>query len=99
MRVADEFGVFVTTREGETITSLLRRFKRKVTKSEVLKEYREHTEYLKPGVKKRRKQKESRSREEKEKLKMERDAVKRTNTKKKFITVNKEKNNETVTSD
>lgn len=97
MRVADEFGVFVTTRDGETITSLLRRFKRKVTKSEVLKEYRAHTEYLKPGVKKRRKQKESRSREEKEKLKMERDAVKRTNMKKKFIP--KEKNNENVTGD
>ena len=97
MRVADEFGVFVTTRDGETITSLLRRFKRKVTKSEVLKEYRAHTEYLKPGVKKRRKQKESRSREEKEELKMERDAVKRTNMKKKFIP--KEKNNENVTGD
>lgn len=71
MRDTDDFGIMVTCREGETITSLLRRFKRKVSKSEVLKEFKRHTEFLKPSVKKKRKVKEARARVEKERLKNE----------------------------
>ena len=98
MRESDEFGVFVMTRDGETITSLIRRFKRKVSKAGVLKEFREHTEFLKPSVKKKRKQKEARSREEKERIKSEKDNVKREVKKKKFMK-SRETINENVTSD
>ena len=72
-----EFGICVTTRESESIESLLRRFKRKVTKSEILKEYRDHTEYLKPSVKKRKKSLDARRRDLKELAKAEKDMQKR----------------------
>lgn len=99
MRETDSFGVFVVAREGENITSLLKRFKRKVTKAEVLKEFREHTEFLKPGVKKRKKQKEARSRAEKELLKMEKDNVKKGYKKHNVTKIKKENNNENIASD
>lgn len=76
-----EFGICVVARESESIESLLRRFKRKVTKSEILKEYRDHTEYLKPNVQKRKKSMDARRRDLKEQAKAEKDMQKR---KKKF---------------
>ena len=76
-----EFGICVVARESESIESLLRRFKRKVTKSEILKEYRDHTEYLKPSVQKRKKSMDARRRDLKEQVKVEKDIQKR---KKKF---------------
>ena len=76
-----EFGICVVARESESIESLLRRFKRKVTKSEILKEYRDHTEYLKPSVQKRKKSMDARRRDLKEQAKAEKDMQKR---KKKF---------------
>lgn len=77
-----EFGICVVARESESIESLLRRFKRKVTKSEILKEYRDHTEFLKPSVEKRKKSMEARRRDLKEQAKAEKDLQKK--RKKKF---------------
>lgn len=72
-----EFGVYVTMREFESIDSLLKRFKRKVTKSEIFKEFRDHMEYLKPSVKKRKKSLDARRRDLKEQIKAEKDLQKR----------------------
>jgi small subunit ribosomal protein S21 len=77
MRETDDFGVEVVLREGESITSLLRRFKRKVSKSEILKDYRKHGEFMSPGVKRRKKIKEARARVIKEMRKIEKDATKK----------------------
>lgn len=72
-----EIGICVITRESENIESLLKRFKRKVTKSEILKEYKEKTEYLKPSVSKRKKSIDARRRDAKEQAKAEKDIQKR----------------------
>ena len=47
-------------RENETLDEALRRFKRQVNKSGVLKEARKREYYLKPGVKRKLKSKEAR---------------------------------------
>lgn len=95
----EEFGIFVVCREGESITSLLRRFKRKVTKSEVLKEYRRKTEYIKPSVRKRNKSKEARKREEKERMKAEKDQAKKLQKRKKMNTERSHEEYENTTGD
>jgi small subunit ribosomal protein S21 len=41
---------------GESIENALRRFKRKVSQEDIMKEARKHSFYLKPGQKKRVKQ-------------------------------------------
>ena len=41
---------------GESIENALRRFKRKVSQEDIMKEGRKHSFYLKPGQKKRVKQ-------------------------------------------
>lgn len=41
---------------GESIENALRRFKRKVSQEDILKEAKKHSFYLKPGQKKRVKQ-------------------------------------------
>jgi len=39
--------------EGESVESLLRRFKRKVQQEDVIKEIKKHSFYMKPGEKRR----------------------------------------------
>ena len=64
-------GISVHLRKGESVESLIKRFKRKVGKSGILKEVRDRTEYLKPSVKRRKKSNDSRKRDEKDRLKVE----------------------------
>ena len=64
-------GVSVHLWKGESVESLIKRFKRKVGKSGILKEVRDRTEYLKPSVKRRKKSNDSRKRDEKDRLKVE----------------------------
>jgi len=47
-------------RENESLDEALRRFKRQVNKSGVLKDARRHEFYLKPGVRRKEKMKEAR---------------------------------------
>lgn len=72
-----EKGICVVTRESESIESLLKRFKRKVTKSDILKEFKLTTEYLKPSVKRRKKEVEARRRRIKEQMKVEKEFQKK----------------------
>ncbi|MER3427666.1 MAG: 30S ribosomal protein S21 [Pyrinomonas sp.] len=39
--------------EGESIESALRRFKRRVQSEDIIRDYKKHTFYLKPGEKRR----------------------------------------------
>lgn len=77
LKELSEMGICVIARKDESIESLIRRFKRKVSKSEILKEYREHEEFVKPSIAKRRKSLNARIRNEKEKLKNEKELEKR----------------------
>lgn len=43
----------VRMQEGESVESLLRRFKRKVQQADIIKEIKKHSFYLKPGEKRR----------------------------------------------
>ena len=45
----------VTIQEGETLENALRRFKRKVQQSDIIKEIKKHSYYMKPGEKRRAK--------------------------------------------
>ena len=49
----------VKARPGETVDSLLRRFKKDVLKSEVLKDLSKHEYYVSPSEKRRRKDAEA----------------------------------------
>ena len=64
-------GVTVHLRKSENVESLIKRFKRKVGKSGILKEVRDRTEYLKPSIKRRKKAAESIKRNEKDQNKLE----------------------------
>ena len=64
-------GVTVNLRKGESVESLIKRFKRKVGKSGILKEVRDRSEYLKPSVRKRKKSNEAKKRDEKDRAKLE----------------------------
>ncbi len=46
----------VRVREGESIESMLRRFKREVQQHNIIKDIKKHSFYLKPGDKRRAKQ-------------------------------------------
>jgi small subunit ribosomal protein S21 len=46
----------VRLQEGESIESVLRRFKRKVQTEDIIKEVKRHSFYLKPGERRRVKQ-------------------------------------------
>lgn len=52
----------VKARPGETVDSLLRRFKKDVLKSEVLKDLRKHEHYISPSEKRRLKSAEAQKR-------------------------------------
>jgi len=62
-------GVMVIAREGESIEALIKRFKKKVNKSEILKDIKKHMFYEKPSIIKNRKKIESEIRRKKEERK------------------------------
>jgi small subunit ribosomal protein S21 len=62
----NKLGVVVIAREGELIDSLIKRFKKKVNKSEILKDIKKHMFYEKPSTIKNRKKIESEIRRKKE---------------------------------
>ena len=49
----------IKAKPGETLDSMLRRFKKEVTKAEILKELRKREYYLSPSEKRRRKSAEA----------------------------------------
>jgi small subunit ribosomal protein S21 len=55
----------IQLREGETLESALKRFKRKVLQEDIIKEIKRHSFYLKPGERKRLKSKLARKRSRK----------------------------------
>ena len=55
----------VVINDGETVESALRRFKRKVQQEDIIKEFKRHSYYLKPGEKARAKQALARKRNRK----------------------------------
>jgi small subunit ribosomal protein S21 len=55
----------IQVRDGETVESALRRFKRRVLEEDIIKEIKRHSFYLKPGEKKRLKSKLARKRSRK----------------------------------
>jgi small subunit ribosomal protein S21 len=55
----------IQLREGETLESALKRFKRKVLQEDIVKEIKRHSFYLKPGERKRLKSKLARKRSRK----------------------------------
>ena len=52
-------GICVVKRKGESTENVIRRFKKKYSKSDLVKELREKMFYEKPGDKKRRKRKQN----------------------------------------
>jgi small subunit ribosomal protein S21 len=63
----------IQLRDGESVESALKRFKRKVLQEDIIKEIKRHTFYLKPGERKRLKSKLARKRSRKRKSREERD--------------------------
>jgi len=59
-------GVIVVVRENESLESLIKRFKKKVDKNEILKDLKKHMFFKSPSKAKKRKQKEAESRKRKE---------------------------------
>ena len=55
----------IQLREGETLESALKRFKRKVRQEDIVKDIKRHSFYLKPGERKRLKSKLARKRSRK----------------------------------
>ena len=55
--IDEKQGIVVQARSGEDIESLIKRFRRKVNKSGILREVKIHSAFEKPGKKKKRKEK------------------------------------------
>jgi len=64
-----KMGLVVIRRENEDIESLIKRFKKKVNTSGILREVKNHSAYEKPSIKRKRKRKEAKVRREKDALK------------------------------
>jgi|LSQX01.3.fsa_nt_gb small subunit ribosomal protein S21 len=64
-------GILVIRRENEDIDSLIKRFKKKVNNSGILRELKKYSAYEKPSIARKRKRKEAQIRREKESLKLE----------------------------
>jgi len=56
---AGEYGLIVRAREGENFETLMKRFKRKVSKDGIIQEVRNRVFYEKPSIKKARKRREN----------------------------------------
>ena len=54
-RIKQKSGISVSIKECKNFEDMMRKFKRKVIKNEILKEAKSRTEYTKPSDKKRRK--------------------------------------------
>jgi len=67
----EKSGICVVRRKDETYDDLVKRFRKKFSKSGIVKELRDRTYYEKPSAKKRRKRKQSIKSIEKEQLKLE----------------------------
>ncbi len=52
-------GICVIKRKGESIESLIKRFRKKISKNDVIKEVHERMYFVKPGDKKRRKKEQN----------------------------------------
>jgi small subunit ribosomal protein S21 len=63
-------GIVVIARYDESADSLIKRFKKKVNRSGILKEYKNSTVYLKPSLKKKRKRIEAAIRKSKDEQKI-----------------------------
>lgn len=59
----------IEARPGETLDSMLRRFKKETLKSEVLKDLKKHEFYMSPSEKRRRKSAEAQKRLKKKQAK------------------------------
>lgn len=66
-------GITVVAREGESGEALIKRFKKKVSKSEILKDMKRHMFYEKPSRVKKRKKIEAEIKRRKEEQKRSRD--------------------------
>jgi small subunit ribosomal protein S21 len=67
----EKSGICVVRRKDETYDDLVKRFRKKFSKSGIVKELRDRTYYEKPSAKKRRKRKQSIKGIEKDQLKLE----------------------------
>lgn len=67
----ESYGTMVIRREDEDIESLIKRFKKKVNRSGILRELKIKSFYEKPSVKLKRKINEARSRRLKDQIKLE----------------------------
>ena len=65
-------GIVVTKRENEDVDSLIKRFKKKVNNSGILKELKNASFFMKPSQKLKRKRKEAAIKREKEETKIKR---------------------------
>jgi small subunit ribosomal protein S21 len=70
-KVDERKGIIVVARENEDIESLIKRFKKKVNKSGILRELKIKSHYEKPSEHKKRKMNESRLRTIKDQLKLD----------------------------
>ena len=89
-----EVGISVIARDKEDVESLIRRFKKKVNKSGILKDLRKKEYYDKPSMAKRKKSAEARKRNERD---LAKEMMKK--TKKYYNNNNKGDRNEKNTSD
>ncbi len=69
-------GICVYKKKDELFEAMIKRFKRKVNKSGILKEYKDKMEYVKPSIAKKKKILESKRRIEIEKNKIEKQTLK-----------------------
>lgn len=68
--VDEKKGIVVVKKDNEDIESLVRRFRKKVMRSGILRESKLKDYYEKPSRQKKRKRKESESRRKKEEMKL-----------------------------
>ena len=71
VNIDEKEGIVVIRRQNEDIESLIKRFKKKVHKSGILKDLRNKAFYEKPSDKKRRRKNEAKTRAALEKQKIE----------------------------
>jgi small subunit ribosomal protein S21 len=64
-----EVGICIVKRDGEDIESMIKRFKKKVNKSGILKDLKRKSQFDKPSIARRKKENEARRRLEREKRK------------------------------
>jgi small subunit ribosomal protein S21 len=76
--IDDKMGIVVIRRDNEDIESLIKRFKKKVNRSGILREVKKASFYEKPSIAKKRKSNEATIRKIKDELKLK---LKRSNNK------------------